>query len=190
MKITTALDIDKKRIVLDGCMVAYSGNVINLYSPKSNHYLLEDIAHGLAFNCRWNGATKTYFSVAEHCCMMYDVAPDELKALALFHDAEEAYWGDIIKPLKNLLPASTRILMREMRYVIIAQYLGKDTLLPKELDHLDSQMLQWDFENLILENNHIGMDCYTAEKEWLRRAYVLLNTTPNVQTSVATDAQQ
>jgi hypothetical protein len=189
MIVKTALDIDKKQIVLDGCMVAYSGNIINLYAPNSNKYLLDDIAHGLAFNCRWNGATKTYFSVAEHCCMMHDEAPNELKALALFHDAEEAYWGDIIKPLKNLLPASTRILMRDMRYVIISQFLGSETSIPKALDELDAKMLGWDFENLILSNNHVGMDCYTAEKEWLKRAYSLPNSEQGVEVCYATKAK-
>lgn len=187
MIIKTALDIDKKQIVLDGCMVAYSGTIINLYAPLSNTYLLEDIAHQLAFNCRWNGATKTYFSVAEHCCMMYDEAPAELKAVALFHDAEEAYWGDIIKPLKNLLPVATRLLMREMRHVIISQFLGEETLLPKELDQLDAKMLGWDFDNLILSDNHKGMDCYTAEKEWLKRAYKVLNSEQTPERSVATE---
>jgi 5'-deoxynucleotidase YfbR-like HD superfamily hydrolase len=187
MIIKTALDIDKKQIVLDGCMVAYSGTIINLYAPLSNTYLLEDIAHQLAFNCRWNGATKTYFSVAEHCCMMYDEAPTELKAVALFHDAEEAYWGDIIKPLKNLLPVATRNLMRKMRYVIISQFLGEETVLPKELDQLDAKMLGWDFDNLILSDSHKGMDCYTAEKEWLKRAYKVLNNEQTPERSVATE---
>jgi hypothetical protein len=166
----TALDLDNKKIVYDGCMVTFSGIVINLYAPRSNDYLLDDIAHGLAFNCRWNGATKTYFSVAEHCCMMYDQAPDHLKEYALFHDCEEAYWGDIIKPLKNLLPDSTRNLMREMRFSIMYKFGINGEVISKEIEELDFKMLQWDFENMIVNNNHVGMDCYTAEKEWLKRA--------------------
>lgn len=173
-KLTTALDIDNKKIVYDGCMVTFSGNIINLYAPHSNEYLLEDIAHQLAFICRWNGATKTYFSVAEHCCMMHDKAPEELKGIALFHDCEEAYWGDIIKPVKNLLPPEMRQLMKKMRYIIMNKFGITNELMPKEIDALDFEMLQWDLDNMILSNTHKGMDCYTAERQWLLRAKELL----------------
>lgn len=166
--IKTALDIDKKKIVPDGCMVTFSGVVVNLFNPDVNDILLKDIAHGLAYNCRLNGATKTYFSVAEHCCMMYDRVPNSLKATALFHDAEEAYWGDIIKPLKNLLDPMARANMKLMRHYIFSKYQIPPT--NDDIDRVDFELLQWDFDNLILSNNHIGMTPEQAESEWLKRA--------------------
>jgi hypothetical protein len=74
-----------------------------------------------------------------------------------------------------------------MRYVIISQFLGEETVLPKELDQLDAKMLGWDFDNLILSDSHKGMDCYTAEKEWLKRAYKVLNNEQTPERSVATE---
>jgi hypothetical protein len=171
MRLTTALDIDNKKIVYDGCMVTYSGVIVDLFNPKADVICLEDIAHGLAFTCRWNGATKSYFSVAEHCCMMYDRVEPELKATALFHDCEEAYWGDIIKPLKNLLPEDIKVKMRLIRNIIFLKY--KIPFIAEEIEAEDFALLQWDLSNLILSNNHTGMDCYNAEKEWLIRAYEL-----------------
>lgn len=167
MKLTSALDIDNKKIVYDGCMVTYTGTIIDLMNPDINTIHVEDIAHGLAFNCRWNGATKTYFSVAEHCVMMCDRMPDHLKATALFHDAEEAYWGDIIKPLKNMLPVEIKQKFRLMRQLIFEKY-GIPSI-GEYIESVDFELLQWDLENTILSNKHIGLSPYDAEKEWLKR---------------------
>lgn len=136
-------------------------------NPDKEQICIEDIAHGLAFNCRWNGATKTYFSVAEHCIMMCDRVPNHLKATALFHDAEEAYWGDMIKPLKNLLPPEIKSKFREMRQLIFEKY-GVPPI-GEYIESVDFELLQWDLEHTILNDNHVGMSCYDAEKEWLKR---------------------
>lgn len=167
MKLTHALDIDNKKIVYDGCMVTYTGTIVNLFEANPETICIEDIAHGLAFTCRWNGATKTYFSVAEHCCMMFDRVPDNLKPVALFHDSEEAYWGDIIKPLKNLLPKEIRLKMEGFRQMIFDKY-GVPPICD-EIERHDFELLQWDLENTILKNDHVGMSCYEAEMEWLKR---------------------
>jgi hypothetical protein len=102
-KITKAVDLINGKIVLDGCMVTASGFIVDLINPDPETILIDDIAQGLANNCRWNGHTQEFWSVAQHCCMMFDIAPDELKLTHLFHDCEEAYWGDMIKPLKNII---------------------------------------------------------------------------------------
>ncbi len=165
--ITTAQDIDSKKIVHDGCMITFTGLLFDLMNPKPDDILIEDIAHGLAYNCRWNGATKTYFSIAEHCCMMYDLVPDHLKKTALMHDCEEAYWGDIIKPLKNLLALEIRNKMRELRAMIFKKYGVKEIC--EEIEAADFHLLQWDFQNLILTKNHDGWLPHQATIEWLER---------------------
>jgi hypothetical protein len=65
---------------------------------------IEDIAHGLAYQCRFNGQTNRFYSVAQHSCMVAELVPKQYKLAALLHDASEAYLGDIVKPLKALLP--------------------------------------------------------------------------------------
>lgn len=64
---------------------------------------LEDIAHGLAYQCRFNGQTSEFYSIAQHSLMVADIVPPELRLAALLHDASEAYLGDVVKPLKALL---------------------------------------------------------------------------------------
>lgn len=62
-----------------------------------------DIAHALSNICRFGGHTIEHYSVAEHSILVAALAPEDFKLEALLHDAAEAYVGDVIKPLKNLL---------------------------------------------------------------------------------------
>lgn len=69
--------------------------------------VLEDVARGLANECRYGGQCK-FYSVAEHSVLVSIVveklAPPRVArrwALeALLHDGSEAYVGDVIRPLK------------------------------------------------------------------------------------------
>ncbi len=42
---------------------------------------LEDIAHGLAFQCRFNGQTSEFYSIAQHSMIVADLVPQELRLL-------------------------------------------------------------------------------------------------------------
>jgi len=174
MKITKITDIDKRKIVLDGCMVTYSGIVFDLMNPNPRLIKIEDIAHGLAFNCRWNGHTKRYYSVAEHCLRMSTNVNSSLKLTALFHDAEEAYWGDIIRPLKEIIKIKSPdvlIKMEELRKIIYKKFKIPDL----NIDEFDWNELSWDFENLILKDGSSENLLYPekAMNHWLRRYDVL-----------------
>jgi 5'-deoxynucleotidase YfbR-like HD superfamily hydrolase len=87
----------------------YLGNRFFPLEPRIDDIDIEDIAHGLAYQCRFNGQTRTFYSVAQHSVFVSDLVPDELKPAALLHDAAEAYLGDMVKPLKLLLPEFSRI---------------------------------------------------------------------------------
>lgn len=168
MKITKATDIDKHKIVLDGCMVTYTGIVFDLMNPVPDLITIEDIAHGLAFNCRWNGATKRYYSVAEHCLNMSTKVKPELKLVALFHDAEEAYWGDMIKPLKEIIIINSPDViqkMKELRLLIFDKFHIKY----QDIKQADWDELIWEFDNLILNDNYKTMYPERAERHWLNR---------------------
>lgn len=81
-----------------------SGRHFDLIEPKPHMVHLLDIACNLAKQCRFNGATKGWYSVARHSIIMSRHVPKELALQALMHDATEAYMGDVVKPFKNLLP--------------------------------------------------------------------------------------
>ena len=167
MKITNVTDIDKNKIVLDGCMVTFSGIVFDLMNPDPDLIKIEDIAHGLAFNCRWNGATQRFYSIAEHSIRVSQrCLGREMQLSGLFHDAEEAYWGDMIKPLKEIIRInSPEVLqrMKDLRHLIFDKFQIKLFDTTQE----DWDELLWDFEKLILINGYYTMYPKIAEREWL-----------------------
>lgn len=72
--------------------------------PQLEDICIEDIAHQLAQNCRYGGACKNFYSVAQHSVMAAATYPVELRSLklaALLHDASETYLGDVKGPIKH-----------------------------------------------------------------------------------------
>ena len=82
----------------------YSGRQFHPLAPTPDQIDIEDIAHGLAYQCRFNGQTRYFYSVAQHSLIVADLVPKRLRLAALLHDAAEAYMGDMVKPLKQLFP--------------------------------------------------------------------------------------
>ena len=82
----------------------YTGKHFDVFNPKIEDICIEDIAHGLALKCRFNGQCNTFYSVAEHCVRMatWELSGDP-KA-RLFHDAAEAYIPDLQSPIKQVMP--------------------------------------------------------------------------------------
>ena len=73
---------------------------------------INDIAHALAMQCRYNGHSVGHLSVARHSLWVSEklAEPDwdmwpyhnrKLQLAGLLHDASEAYTGDLIRPLKH-----------------------------------------------------------------------------------------
>ncbi|MGI9210923.1 MAG: metal-dependent phosphohydrolase [Methylococcaceae bacterium] len=87
----------------------YLGNRFFPLEPRIDQIHIEDIAHGLAYTCRFNGQTTQFYSVAQHSLMVCELVAEEYKFAALLHDAAEAYLGDMVKPLKRLLPQFAEI---------------------------------------------------------------------------------
>lgn len=91
-----------------------SGIYFDLADPKPEMVSIEDIAGALAKICRFGGQCGVFYSVAEHSAMCARQASrdrlpvDAVKAIIL-HDAAEAYVGDMVKPLKIMLPQFTAI---------------------------------------------------------------------------------
>ena len=83
-----------------------SGLDVDPLALSIDEVLLEDIAHHLAIINRYNGASSKPYSVAQHsvkCAQLAEAAKlGPLVAMgALLHDAQEAYLGDVVKPIKS-----------------------------------------------------------------------------------------
>ena len=100
----------------------YLGHRFHPAAPCIDDVHIEDIAHGLAFQCRFNGQTRSFYSVAQHSLFVAALVAARLKLAALLHDAAEAYLGDMVKPLKALFPEFSR--MEQAVMAVIGQRFG------------------------------------------------------------------
>lgn len=86
-------------------MQLFSGKPFYPNDPQPDEMCIIDIAHSLSNQCRYNGHTRRFYSVAEHSVLVTEMVAaqtDDIDLIrqALMHDAPEAYVGDIIRPLK------------------------------------------------------------------------------------------
>ncbi|MEM8849275.1 MAG: hypothetical protein AAGE03_04485 [Pseudomonadota bacterium] len=127
-------------------------NYMNLADPNPAEIHLTDIARALSRVCRFNGHTDRFLSVAEHSvnCVeafarwasgdiftephLRDIARD-----VLMHDASEAYLGDIVSPLKGILP-DYRVLEDRME-AAIAERFNLSGSAPEWVKRVDLEML-------------------------------------------------
>lgn len=117
--------------------------------PRPEDVCIDDIAAALSKMCRYGGHCADFYSVAEHCCLMFDVAPDHLKLWALLHDASEAYIVDVPKPLKPFLSEYKGYERNVM--AAICQRFGLTTDEPPEIKILDERILGDELEQAMLE---------------------------------------
>lgn len=86
----------------------YTGRRFRLDKPVIEDLNLLDIAHALSQINRFTGHSKFPYSVGHHSvvvCMLLSGTKYQMEGL--FHDAAEAYYGDVSSPLKALLREST-----------------------------------------------------------------------------------
>jgi uncharacterized protein len=84
-----------------------SGKKIAVDCPDPAVVDIADIAIALSRICRFGGHLRSdieHYSVAQHSLLVSEIVPSHLRFPALLHDAAEAYLGDVVRPLKLLLP--------------------------------------------------------------------------------------
>jgi len=87
----------------DFVMPTWSGKQLHLLSPEATQIEIEDIAHGLAYQCCFNGQTRHFYSVAQHSMLVAQLVPAQHRLAALLHEGATAYLGEIARPLRHLV---------------------------------------------------------------------------------------
>lgn len=116
-------------------MQTFTGGMFWPMDPRVEDVRIEDIAHSLALQCRYAGHCLNFYSVAEHCCLLHDYAPEPLKKWALLHDASEAYLVDVPRPLKPFLTGYKAAEDRVMQVIQEKFNLGDMPDAIKEMDN-------------------------------------------------------
>lgn len=83
------------------CIYTYSGKMFNIINPKKNELNINDAAHALSLQCRFNGHVRKFYSVASHLIIGSKLINEKFKKEFLLHDLQEAWIGDVITPVKK-----------------------------------------------------------------------------------------
>lgn len=144
-----------------------SGTLINLLNPNPVDIHIEDIAHCLSNICRFGGAPRRFYSVAEHCVLASIMAEPPHKLETLLHDAAEAYFGDLPTPLKRLPEfAFYRELEDYMMTLIFAKF-KVDKLAAFEVKRVDRLMLAREAKTLMPQCDRFGVDRDTVGIDYI-----------------------
>jgi uncharacterized protein len=130
-------------------IVTYTGRTLNLLDPQPGLIELADIAHALAHQCRFNGHTRAFYSVADHSIRVATQLPAPLRLSGLLHDATEAYLGSAIQPVKRLLPGFCAL--EQALWMAIAQRFGLPAVLPVAVKFADRVLLATERRDLLMK---------------------------------------
>lgn len=127
-----------------------SGKIVDVLHPRVEDVDFRDIVNGLARVQRFGGQINAeHYSVAEHSVLVSRLCSPRNALRGLFHDASEAYIGDVVTPLKRQIPMYKAIETRWM--LVIGQALGLgDALvhLPVDVKVADLRALQTERRDL------------------------------------------
>jgi 5'-deoxynucleotidase YfbR-like HD superfamily hydrolase len=111
-----------------GWALTYTGLKFWPLDPRPEELCIEDIAHGLALNCRFAGQCQRFYSVAEHSLLVWKILKETGQNITgqlqgLLHDAEEGLVGDMIRPLKYGTGMNCyRSIVEEIRVMIFRKF--------------------------------------------------------------------
>jgi len=149
-------------------MQTYSGRFYPL-DPRPEEFEIEDIALSLSRINRYNGHNDAPISVAQHsvqCVDLVDIMEvgteeevHQVKRYMLMHDATEAYVGDMVRPLKSIIPQFGEIEAGVWKACV--ERFEIKLIDPKTIKFYDNLACSWEKRNLC-----------TSYEEWPRMPVV------------------
>lgn len=167
------------------CIMLMSGEYFDFVIPETSKFTIEDIALGLSRTIRFSGQSIAPYTVGQHSVLCSYIVEPQHALAALLHDAGEAFLGDVVSPLKQMLYCFKEIEER-VEKVICKQFaipfphhpdIKKADLqmLATEVRDLQSPDAQWEMlqgiEPLSKKITAWGME--KSERKFLERFYEL-----------------
>lgn len=154
----TTTDVLRARLqnkpgLVGATMITSSGEYFDFLNPENSPIRITDIARGLANTCRFGGHTFDFYSVAQHSYHVSLLVAPQFALEGLLHDAAEAYVGDVVGPLKQLIPEFKAIESRVER-AIATEYLLDLDACRDHLKHADLRMLHTEQRDLTAGKGH------------------------------------
>lgn len=124
----------------------YSGAKFYPRDPDPADVSIIDIAHAQSNQGRYSGHTDSFYSTAQHCCILASYVENVMKGSALdclqilMHDAAETYLVDMPRPVKQYMP-EFRKWDHKIQFMV-RDWLGlTDIPLPPWQDELDTRII-------------------------------------------------
>jgi hypothetical protein len=152
----------------DARFLTYSGKSLSLLRPQPAEIDVQDIAHHLSQMCRFNGATREFYSVAQHSVHVSieaeRIAPYqhavEFAFFGLFHDASEAFLCDLSRPIKYTAQLAPYLEIEAVMQQAIFARFGLGPNMPQAIKEADDCLLGAEFRDLMK----------SAAPGWIERA--------------------
>lgn len=109
-----------------------TGSYVNPWTMTEDDVNLEDVAHSNSHDCRFNGHTSSFWSVAQHeilvAALLVNAGFKKFALAGLVHDGGEAYARDLPSPIKHHPELSAYRTMEGRCGTITAWALGAENL--------------------------------------------------------------
>lgn len=138
------------------CIQTYTGRWIDPLNPEPEQIVIEDIAHSLSLQCRFNGHCLSFYSVADHCIRVAWALSDKFSKWGLFHDAAEAYLPDMPRPIRRVLPGYKEL--EDVFLKVIAVRFDLPWPIPDEVYLMDDRMLMSEKRDMLIPTDHPWVD--------------------------------
>lgn len=138
----------------------FTGKHFHFLDPTDEQIDIRDIAHSLAYTCRYTGHSRRFYSVAEHSVLVSYLATDPLAGL--LHDASEAYITDIASPIKPHINNYKEL--EDMIMKRIANKFGFAYPLDPDIKDCDSTQLKTEAKHLLRSGGHPWAHLYPTRR--------------------------
>lgn len=137
----------------------YTGRRFDVGQPSREDVDVVDIAHALSLLCRFAGATREFYSVAQHsvlvsrACVPVDTGFTEAERLialwGLLHDASEAYAVDLPAPIKRMPALAGYKRIEKAIQDVVCERFGLPYEMPSSVERADRRMLMTEKRDLL-----------------------------------------
>ena len=153
----------------------WSGLYVDVFNPRPDMFIIEDIAIGLSRKYRFGGHTHNPITVAEHSVRVALGCSRRNRLAALLHDASEAYLSDIPSPIKNHLPEYVEIENKVM--LCIAEKFGFAWPKDPDVEAQDKKQLRREWDEMVMSSDlawpglHAYAEFITAFKKYSKECH-------------------
>ena len=151
----------------DTWFITHSGRDFDFADLSVGMIHWPDVATALAKVCRFGGHCKGFYSVAQHSVLVADILAMEtddpvIRLHGLLHDAHEAYTGDLIRPMKQLIGQDV---VKQIEHSVDRVIYEKAGIDPPD-DELRATIKRADLIALATETQSL-VDMTTDNKPWI-----------------------